>query len=189
MIVGYTTTYAISVLSPLPLWDRILLRWSVLNTTLCDKVCQWLAAGQWFSPGSLVSSISKTNCHDITEILLKVALSTITLTLKLSSDFLLGSNIYKIVLYFYLKFFLLSIALCRTVLYFYLKFFLLSIALCRTGTIFPVVSEIKFLKNIILESNQECTKGLLNQLIKMLTLKCVHLCFISGEFLQLVLVY
>ena len=24
----------------------------VHNTTLCDKVCQWLAAGQWFSPST-----------------------------------------------------------------------------------------------------------------------------------------
>jgi len=42
-----------------------------------DKVCQWLATGQWFSPGPLVSSTNKTDCHDIIEILLKVALSTI----------------------------------------------------------------------------------------------------------------
>jgi hypothetical protein len=42
----------------------------VLDTTLCDKVCRWLAAGQWFSPGTLVSSTNKTEFHDITEILL-----------------------------------------------------------------------------------------------------------------------
>ena len=50
---------------------------------LCDKVCQWLATGRWFSPGDPgdpVSSINKTYCHDITEILLKVALNTIILT-------------------------------------------------------------------------------------------------------------
>jgi hypothetical protein len=41
------------------------------NTILCDKVCQW------FSPGPPISSINKTNRHDITEILLKVALNTI----------------------------------------------------------------------------------------------------------------
>jgi hypothetical protein len=49
----------------------------VLDTTLCDKVCQWLAADQWFSLGSPVSSINKTDRHDIAEILLKVALNTI----------------------------------------------------------------------------------------------------------------
>ena len=37
---------------------------------------------KWFSPGTPVSSTNKTNHHDIAEILLKVALSTITLTLK-----------------------------------------------------------------------------------------------------------
>ena len=31
--------------------------------------CQWLATGQWFSPGTPVSSTNKTDCHDITEIL------------------------------------------------------------------------------------------------------------------------
>jgi hypothetical protein len=33
--------------------------------------------GLWFSPGTLISSTNKTDCHDITEILLKVALNTI----------------------------------------------------------------------------------------------------------------
>jgi hypothetical protein len=41
---------------------------------------QGLVAGQWFSSGAPVSSTNKTDCHDITEILLKVALNTITLT-------------------------------------------------------------------------------------------------------------
>jgi len=56
-------------------------------TTLWDKVGQWLAAGRWFSPSTLVSSINKTDKHDITEILLKVALNTITLTLKLNENY------------------------------------------------------------------------------------------------------
>ena len=42
-----------------------------------DKVYQLLAHGQWFSPGTPVSSTSKTGRHDIAEILLKVALNTI----------------------------------------------------------------------------------------------------------------
>ena len=66
----------------------------VLDTTLCDKVCQWLAAGHGevysiqhyvikfvsdlrqvggFFSGTLVSSTNKTNHLVITEILLKVA--------------------------------------------------------------------------------------------------------------------
>ena len=55
----------------------------VLVTTLCDQVCQWLATGRWFSTGTLVSSTIKTDCHDITEILLKVALNTKNLNLNL----------------------------------------------------------------------------------------------------------
>ena len=35
----------------------------------------------WFSPGTSVSFTNKTDRHDITEILLKVALNTITITL------------------------------------------------------------------------------------------------------------
>jgi hypothetical protein len=49
----------------------------VLDTTLCDKVCQWLATGRWFSPGTQVSSTNRTDRHNITEILLKVTLNTI----------------------------------------------------------------------------------------------------------------
>ena len=37
-------------------------------------------AGLWFSLGTPVSSTNKTDHHDITEILLKVELNTITLT-------------------------------------------------------------------------------------------------------------
>ena len=37
-------------LSPPMLWIRIPFWRGVLDTTLCDKVCQWLVAGRWFSP-------------------------------------------------------------------------------------------------------------------------------------------
>jgi hypothetical protein len=67
-------------LSPLMLWVRISI-WARC-TTLCDKVCQWLATGWWFSPGPPVSSTNKTDRHDITELLLKVALNTIKQTDK-----------------------------------------------------------------------------------------------------------
>jgi hypothetical protein len=42
-----------------------------------DQAYQLLAHGWWFSPGSPASSTTKTGRHDIVEILLKVALSTI----------------------------------------------------------------------------------------------------------------
>ena len=68
-------------LSPLT-WVPIPLRWAVLDTTLYDKVCHWHPAGRWFSLGTGVS-FNKTDRHDMSEILLKVALNTITLTLIL----------------------------------------------------------------------------------------------------------
>ena len=67
--------------SPLTLWVRTPLRRGVLDTTLNDKVCHWLATGRWFFPDTPVSSTNKTDRHDITEILLKVALNITTLTL------------------------------------------------------------------------------------------------------------
>ena len=60
-------------ISPLMLRVRISIRERC--TTLCDKVCQWLVTGRWFSPSTPVCSINKTNLHNITEILLKVALT------------------------------------------------------------------------------------------------------------------
>ena len=73
-VVGFTTTYAISAYQ--------YHHWScefephswrgILNTTLCNKVCQLLATGRWFS--------QCTDHHDITEILWKVALITINQT-------------------------------------------------------------------------------------------------------------
>ena len=38
----------------------------------------WLRSGRWFSPDTPVSTSNKTERHDITEILLKVALQTTT---------------------------------------------------------------------------------------------------------------
>ena len=74
MVVEFTTTCS---------WRGI------LNTTLCDKVCQWLATGWWFSRGTPVSSTNNTDRHDITEILLKVVLNIINLNLNNKKHFLL----------------------------------------------------------------------------------------------------
>ena len=76
MVVEVTTTCAISAYCQLILWVRISIR--ARCTTLCDEVCQWLATCQWFSPSTPFSSTNKTYCHHITEILLKVALNTIS---------------------------------------------------------------------------------------------------------------
>ena len=79
-----------------------------------DKVYQLLAHGRWFSPGTPASSTTKTDRHDIAEILLKVALkhqisnqikpkiireidNSVVVVWKLQEI------IYNIVIYFYSK--------------------------------------------------------------------------------------
>jgi hypothetical protein len=78
LVVEFTTTYAISAFNHWSCEFESCSWRGVLHTTLCDKVCHWLATCQWFSPGSPVSTTNKTDSHDITELLLKVALITIT---------------------------------------------------------------------------------------------------------------
>ena len=77
MVVGFTTTCAISVYHHLSCEFEPSSCQDVLDTTLCDKVCQWLAKGAWISPGTPVFSTNETDRHDRTEILLKVALNII----------------------------------------------------------------------------------------------------------------
>ena len=105
-------------LSPVKSWFLTPFRWGILDTTLCDKDFQWLATGRWFSTGTLVSSTNKTDCHDITEILLKVALNTINQTkpklhmfmsLFDRRKYLLKKDVYSLVLY---KYFLVGQNLC-----------------------------------------------------------------------------
>jgi hypothetical protein len=55
-----------------------------------NTVCQRFATGRLFSPGTPVSSTNKTDRHDIAEILLKVALSTITQTPYYNTSLLRG---------------------------------------------------------------------------------------------------
>ena len=78
MVVVFTTTYA-------------------RCTTSRDTVCQWLATDRWFSPGTPVSSTNKTDRHDITELLLKVASNTIKqinkANIKLTTHFSLKTDI------------------------------------------------------------------------------------------------
>ena len=89
LVLSYTTGAVVAVivwynylcnkcLSPLMLWIRISIRTKC--TTLCDKICQWLATDRWFCPGPPVSFTNITDLHDIAEIWLKVALNTIKQT-------------------------------------------------------------------------------------------------------------
>ena len=65
MLFGFTITCVISAYHHLSceLEPRSWL--GVLDTTLCDKVCQWFATGQWFSLGTPVSSTNKIDRLDI----------------------------------------------------------------------------------------------------------------------------
>jgi hypothetical protein len=69
-----TITCAIKVVSANPAHGEV---YTIQHYVI--KICQWLAAGQWFSLGPSVSSTNKTDHHDIAENLLKVALNTISL--------------------------------------------------------------------------------------------------------------
>jgi hypothetical protein len=54
------------------------------------------ATGQWFSSGTPISSTNKTDHHDLTEIVLKVALKTINQqTNQLTNQFMHKSGVYK----------------------------------------------------------------------------------------------
>ena len=54
MVVGFTTTCAISAYHHKRCEFKSQSWQGVHDTTLCDKVCQWLAGGRWFSVGTLV---------------------------------------------------------------------------------------------------------------------------------------
>jgi hypothetical protein len=65
MVAEYITTCAISAYHHLSCVFESSSWRGVLDTTLCDQVCQWFATGQWFSPGTRVSSTNKTDRHVI----------------------------------------------------------------------------------------------------------------------------
>ena len=77
----FTTTYAISAYHHISCELKSRAWRGALDSTLCEKNCQWLAPGFLRSP--LVSSTNKTDIHDIAEILLKVALNTIISSLPI----------------------------------------------------------------------------------------------------------
>jgi len=100
MVVGLTTTCAISAYHHYSCAFKPRSWRGVLDTTLCDNVCQWLAISRCFFPCTQVSSTSKTDRHDKTEILLKVAFNTTNPSLsKWQCKILLFS--VNIILYYY----------------------------------------------------------------------------------------
>ena len=73
------------VVSSNPAW------WGLLDTTLCDKVCQW------FSPSNPDCSFNKTDSHDIAEILSTVGSNTMNLNQSKTWLFLLYSPCFFLV--------------------------------------------------------------------------------------------
>ena len=66
------------------------------KSCLCDKVCRWLGEVRWFSPGTPISSTTnKTDRKDITEILLKVALNTITPIISIHIRFIIYISLVR----------------------------------------------------------------------------------------------
>ena len=94
MIVGFTTTCAISACHHWRCELEFRARRGVLDTTLCDKFCQWLVTGRRFSLVFLHHN--KTDLHDIAEILLKVALNTITQPDPIQLYFFYGGQVTSI---------------------------------------------------------------------------------------------
>ena len=95
MVVGFSTTCVISAYNHKSCEFESSPWWGVLDSTLCDKVCQWFATGQCFFPGTPVFSTNKTDRHNITETLLNVRLNTITLAV---TQYPIKSNL-SIILY------------------------------------------------------------------------------------------
>jgi hypothetical protein len=58
----------------------------MMRCTLCDKACQWLSAGWWFSSGTPVSFTNKTDNHEIKEIF-KKCISKISRILNVHTNF------------------------------------------------------------------------------------------------------
>ena len=83
-------------ISPLTLWV-----WTLFMASCTWYNIMWLATGWWFSP---VSSTNKTDSHNITEILLKIALNTINqpkINKHLYSKYKLYFNSFQVTLEHY----------------------------------------------------------------------------------------
>jgi hypothetical protein len=88
MVVKFTTTYTITACHQESCEFESRSWRDVLVSYVIRCVSDRLAAGRWFPPGTPVYSTNKTDQHDITEILLKVALNTIPLILIVSKCYL-----------------------------------------------------------------------------------------------------
>ena len=74
-------------------------RWGgVLDTTLCDWVCQWFAAGLLFSTDTPVSSTNKTDRHIFNWNIVESGIKTITITLTLQKCIYMHLNCTVIII-------------------------------------------------------------------------------------------
>jgi energy-converting hydrogenase Eha subunit E len=127
---GFTTTHAISAYSPLKWWVRIQLMANCNRYNIMWYICLWLEAGWWFSPGTLISSTNKSDRHDITEILLKIALNTISIALLcIETTFSILKHLMTLTCFVNINV-VQSLILLRFVVLFGLWPFRLSIKLC-----------------------------------------------------------
>ena len=78
-----------------------------------DKVYLLVAHGRWFSPGSPSSSTTKAGCHDLAQILLKVAL-------KHHKSNQSNQSIYCIILVLYIYYTILVLYIYCTILVLYI---------------------------------------------------------------------
>ena len=78
-----------------------------------DEAYQLLAHGRWFSPGTPASSTTKTDRHDIVEILLKVVLNTINQIKSSQIVLFLLTIILSVLLFVIFKIFLQGTLLQR----------------------------------------------------------------------------
>jgi hypothetical protein len=93
IVVELTTTYAISS-DHYQRCEFEFRSWrGVLDTTLCNKVCQWIVAGRWYSTGALFPPPIKTNYYTITT---RTATNTVCSTIVISTVHSFSPMIYSL---------------------------------------------------------------------------------------------
>ena len=59
IVIGFINTYMYAISTYYWSYEFEFRPWRGVLDTICDKVCQWLAAGQWFSPCTPTSLTNK----------------------------------------------------------------------------------------------------------------------------------
>jgi hypothetical protein len=117
VVVWYTCSWIYNYLCKISVYHHLSCEFEsrswrgILDTTLYDKVCKWLATGWWLYPGTPVSSTEKTDRVNINKILLKVALNTMTLVVrfKIAQRY---QRILKMIYFFFLNWYVVKLKIC-----------------------------------------------------------------------------